>query len=230
VRDHLDECDSCAERWARLLRLDAALGALRTVTANEAPGSGFEPRLLEAYRMARAGHVVADAGRPRWSWARRPWIGWAAAVIAAFAVGAAVAIHRVPAAAPSDAALQARVLGPDAGTGADRPVADLAATAPADGGDASNAALDAESGFVVLPYGPPTLEDPVHLVQVDVPTRTLLDFSMELPAERAQLASDDDVIAVDVLVDEFGMARAVRLVEPTEATAPDLDPGPMPVR
>jgi hypothetical protein len=228
VRNHLLGCERCAGSWARVQRLDAAFDGLREATASDVPAPAIERRLIEAFREAQAGRVAADVRPTRWSWVARPWIARAAAVIAAFAVGSAVAIYRHDSMinTPEAPASPARpVAVPHVGSGSVQAVDDLAAAAPGEAAGADDT-VEAASDFVVLPYGPPTLEDPVHLVQVALPTQTLLDFSLDGPTGFAQLPPDaDDIVAVDVLVDDFGNARAIRLTEPADGPPSDLDAG-----
>jgi hypothetical protein len=150
----------------------------------------------------------------------------AAAVIAAFAVGSAVAVYRHAGTAPDPSgtpASPARALAvPRAGSDAVQALEGLAAAAPVEGD--GEVALETASDFVVLPYGPPTLEGPLHLVQVALPRQRLLDLSVDDPMELVSTIDDEDIVAVDVLVDEFGTARAVRLPEPADGE-PHADSG-----
>jgi hypothetical protein len=228
LRNHLEACDSCAETWTRVQRLDRALDGLRDTTAAETPASDSEHRLIEAFRAAQAGHAAASSNPSRgWTWVTRPWIARAAAVIAAFALGSAVAIYRHGSTigAPRDPASPARALAVPRAGGAVQAPEGLAAAAPGAAEADIEAALDPASDFVVLPYGPPTIDDTVHLVQVSLPRQTLLDFSLDGPAGLALPTETEDVVAIDVLVDEFGNARAIRLAEPADEPS-DLEAVP----
>ncbi len=229
LRAHLLGCPACAADWARTQRLDTALGAIRDATAGESPSEDLESRLLEAFRTARAGDAAATPSTSRWSGTWRPWLVQAAAVITAFAVGSAVAVYRHDSTSntqrgPTSPAPS--VAAPREAANATQRLEGLAVDTSGEVGEEFDAPVPV-SDFVALPYGPPTLEDPVHLVRVAIPARTLLDLSLDMPAGIAAPGDDGgEVVPVDVLVDEFGNARAIRIAEPADDGADDLDGAP----
>lgn len=127
VRRHVDECDECGPRLARVSREDEAIGRALGLLDHPAP-------------RVTAEAIAELAGRRQWGWGGDRYWGWerwaAAVVVVASAAGVAYAIPGSPVRAWVDALLGARTAAP-------------APAAPAPVRDSSGVA--GPSGIEVLP-------------------------------------------------------------------------------
>jgi len=197
VRDHVRQCRACAARLERERAISAALH--RVAEAMEPPSwpPSAEAALLDAFDRARA--------EPRRS---RVWTAYAAAA-AVFALAAALAWTRPPAAAPSRNPAPppaARGIAPsisaaNAGTrdAPEKREPNWAASSRASRPPAARTEFISWPGASELPAF-----ESGHLMRVDLPASMALSLGLVRSADTA-------VVQADVLIGQDGFARAVRL-------------------
>jgi len=197
VRDHVRQCRGCAARLERERAISAALH--RVAEAMEPPSwpPSAEAALLDAFDRARA--------EPRRS---RVWTAYAAAA-AVFALAAALAWTRPPAAAPNrnpappptHRGIAPSISAANAGT-RDAPAKrepNRAASSRASRPPAARTEFISWPGASELPAF-----ESGHLMRVDLPASMALSLGLVRSADTA-------VVQADVLIGQDGFARAVRL-------------------
>lgn len=208
ARGHAETCQACRQRWAQAQRVAAATRALGQEALQTGPSEAVRANLQAIARKRLSADRHQEGER------LGPWV-WGLAAAGVLAVLAVTMTHRTPPAPGLETTAVAR--GPES-------------RAVAHGPDAltrADAAAAHRTG--ALPQAMETTKDWSHEDEAFEPGLTVVQVPLEGDGLTAALlgaawpdGGDEAEMTAELLVDAYGVARAVRLV-PTEETVMELE-------
>ena len=186
VREHMADCSACRDRWDAERHLTAHFQTIRVQTSGLQPSAFQRARLMQEFSKQRRGPAV-----PRWAWS----LAAAAAILLAVFIGHDAGLRSRHTAAPA-------VMSP----------AIPAHAIPVDNSIMYEVSTDASAlstdDYFEVPYTPPLAQgELVRVVHTQVHPEELASLGLAVdPAWQ-------DNLAVDMVVGEDGLPRAVRISE-----------------
>jgi hypothetical protein len=186
VLEHLEECPSCAARYARHEQIGAALRELGAGLRHVGAPGRVERRLVSAYR----GQAAFTEVPRRTSWI--PLVTWATALAATVLAGfVLIRPHR-----------------PQQNHGISGGTVELAVAEAPEPLDQIAGWADGYSEFIPLPNAESIApNEQVNLVRVEIPRSAMIPLGYAVSEENAS-----ETVEADVVLGADGLARAVRFL------------------